>query len=256
MKEVTNSLTIKKEIEHFEKDAINWWDENGLWGILHSFNQVRVPFVVNGLIRTGKVNGEVESANLNGMKILDVGCGAGILSEALALAGADVTGIDPAEKLIEVAKDHSKLTKEKHPEIKLNYNCEFIQDHLMKYEGYYDAVIASEVVEHVPDPDSFLQYCVKASKPGGSIFITTLNKTINSFFFGWLWAEKILTILPNGTHSWSNFQKPKDLIKILNKHDCHESVIEGFTYFPIFKKFFSWGDTSVQFGLHGVRNCK
>lgn len=132
--------------------------------------------------------------------------------------------------------------------------CDLIQDHVTKFEGQYDAVIASEVVEHIPDVDFFLRYCVKAVKPGGSVFVTTLNRTFRSWFFGWLWAERILNILPTGTHSWFNFQKPCDIVDILNKYDCHESRIEGFLYFPIIKKFISCSDTAINYGLQAVKN--
>lgn len=132
-----------KDVAHFSSFAEKWWDLDGPVNSLHPFNDVRVPFVRNGLKKTGrcKVN------NLNGLKILDVGCGVGIFSEGLAKDGAVVVGIDPAEKLIEVARNHLVQTKKSHPSLNVTYLCELVQDHAIEHEGEYDAVVASEVVE-------------------------------------------------------------------------------------------------------------
>lgn len=239
-----------KDVEHFSSFAEKWWDLDGPVNSLHPFNDVRVPFVRNGLKKTGrcKVN------NLSGLKILDVGCGVGIFSEGLAKDGAVVVGIDPAEKLIEVARNHLEQTKKSHPSVNLTYLCELVQDHAIEHEGEYDAVVASEVVEHVPDVDFFMKHCIKALKPGGSIFITTFNRTFNSIFFGWIWAEWILKMTPRGTHDPRQFVKPSEAEKIMNKYDCHKADVTGF-FFEFYRfKYMFCDNISIQYGMQGVKN--
>lgn len=239
-----------KDIAHFSSFAEDWWDLNGPVNSLHPFNDVRVPYVRNGLKKTGRVKGN----NLNGVKILEVGCGVGIFSEGLAKDGAEVTGIDPATALIEVAEKHKLESLKTHPDMKVNYLCELVQDHAIKYEGYYDAVVASEVVEHVPDVDYFLQHCIKCLKPGGSIFITTFNRTFNSIFFGWIWAEWILKMTPRGTHDPRQFVKPSEAEEIFNKYNCHATNLQGF-FFEFYRfKYMFCDNVSIQYGLQGVKN--
>lgn len=239
-----------KDVEHFSSFADKWWDLDGPVNSLHPFNDVRVPFVRNGLKKTGRV----KSDNMRGVKILDVGCGVGIFSEGLAKDGAEVVAIDPAVKLIEVARNHLTLTRKTNPEVNVTYLCELIQDHVAVHEGEYDAVVASEVVEHVPDPDFFMKHCIKALKPGGSIFITTFNRTFNSIFFGWVWAEWILALTPRGTHDFRQFMKPKEVEDILYKYNCHKADVTGF-FFEFYRfKYMFCDNVSIQYGLQGVKN--
>lgn len=241
----------QKDIAHFSSFADSWWDLNGPVNSLHPFNDVRVPFVRNGLKKTGRLKGD---QNMSGIKILEVGCGVGIYAEGLAKDGAEVTAIDPATKLIEVAEHHKRETMKTHPELKLKYLCELVQDHAEKHEEYYDVIVASEVVEHVPDPDYFLQHCIRCLKPGGSIFITTFNRCFNSIFFGWIWAEWILAMTPRGTHDPRQFMKPKEVEDIFNKYNCHATNLQGF-FFEFYRfKYINCENTSIQYGLQGVKN--
>lgn len=235
----------ERDVDHFSSFADEWWDLKGPCKILHIFNTVRVPFVKNGLKKTGKA----KNGDIRGLKILDVGCATGILSEALAKEGAEVVGIDPGEKLIEVAEDHVKGQK-----IKVEYLCELIQDHAKKRENYYDAVVASEVVEHVIDQEAFLKACAKALKPGGSIFITTLNKTFSSWFFGMIWAEYILRLFPSHTHTFDQFISPQNVERILGEANCHKAEVTGFFYEFYRGKYRFCSNDWIQYGLHAVKN--
>lgn len=217
-------------------------------------NQVRVPFIRDGLISPGKVNASkiTKSNVLKGFKILDVGCGAGILSEALASLGADVVGLDPSEDLIATAKEH--IADQEH--LKLEYRCELIEDHAAVNKEKYDAVIASEVVEHVVDKKPFLKSCVEALKPGGSMFVTTLNKSWWSWICAIVFAEYILGLLPKKTHIWEQFISPEDVGSILNEFGCQTLVVKGFRY-EFFRSVFKIQDGyGVEYGLHSVKKRK
>lgn len=214
-------------------------------------NQVRVPFIRDGLISTGLANSNHKVQNvLEGLKILDVGCGAGILSEALANLGADVVGLDPGEDLIASANEH--LARQNG--LKLSYKCELIEDHAATNKGKYDAVVASEVVEHVIGKKEFLKSCVKALKPGGCIFVTTLNKTWISWFFGIIFAEFILGLLPKNTHNWEQFISPSDVGEILKEFGCRTVKVTGWRYefFRSVCKFQS--NTSLQYGMYAIKD--
>lgn len=215
-------------------------------------NQARVPFVRNGLVpNCGSDEWSVDDMTdcLKGFKILDVGCGAGILSEALAKCGAEVVGIDPSELLISAARDHRK------PDMSVNYLCELIQDHVVENSGVYDAVVASEVVEHIADKDSFLKSCVAALKPGGSIFITTFNKNWWSWVAAIIFAEYILGLLPKHTHAYDQFITPQDLSDLLTKLNCRPTQVVGFRYNFIRRKCEFQSSTSISYGLHAIKQC-
>jgi polyprenyldihydroxybenzoate methyltransferase / 3-demethylubiquinol 3-O-methyltransferase len=242
----------KSNIDLLGNLAEDWWNPDGVFKVLHCFNNVRVPFVIRGLRKTGKI----QSENLKGIKLLDVGCGTGILSEGLAKVGAEVTGLDPGENVIKVAEKHKLETLKTHPNINVNYICDFIENHSSEYENYYDAVVTSEVVEHVPDPEFLIKHCIKCLKPGGSIFVTTHNRTFNSYFIGHIWAELILNIIPRFSHSWSRFRTPDEIEEYFNKQNCHKADLTGFLYLVFFKfqRFLFTKNTSIMYGIQGVKN--
>ena len=215
-------------------------------------NQARVPFIRDGILFPGvKVKQNVKNQDniLKGVKILDVGCGAGLLSEALAKLGAEVVALDPSEDLIKSAEDH--LSQQKG--LNLTYSTDLVQDHAATHEEKYDVVVASEVVEHVVDKKHFLQACVKALKPGGSIFVTTLNKTWFSWFFAIIWAEFILRLLPMYTHIWDQFISPDDVTKILEENGCKTVRVQGWSYDFYRDKFSYQRSTQIMYGLHAVK---
>lgn len=250
---MSSSIKIEKnvdpnDVKHFSTFADEWWNENGVWGVLHDFNQVRVPFIVNNLEKRGlAVNG-----NLNGLKIIDVGCGAGIVSEALARKGGEVVGLDASEELIESGRKHLALANQT-VSLNLKYSCELIEDHAEKFPNYYDVVVTSEVVEHIVDKKSFIEGCMKVLKPGGSIFVTTIDKTVISWILQKLFGEYILRVNPLGTHLWRQFISPRKLKMILC--DCGAKIENetGFWYFN--RKFYFAKKTYCNYGLHGVKEC-
>lgn len=136
----------------------------------------------------------------------------------------------------------------------ITYLSELIQDHASQHGEEYDAIMASEVIEHVPDPDFFIKHCLKALKPGGSIYVTTLNRTMRSLFFGWLLAEWILAIIPRGSHSWWMFRKPEEVEELFNKYNCHKANTVGFLYEFYFGKYVFCKSRDIQYGIHGVKN--
>lgn len=206
-----------------------------------------MPWVIEG---AQKIFGN----DLNGLKLLDVGCGAGLYSEALALEGADVVGIDPGKDLIRVARNHRSLTLKTNPKMKLSYENELIEDHAQKFKDYYDVVVTSEVIEHVPDPKSLIKHCMKALKPGGLIFVTTVNRTFLSFLFVWLLGEWTLGIVPRGTHDPRMFVKPEEIEEMFIENNGHKVNEVGFSL-PYGAKHFSFSDSiSMHFGIFGVKN--
>ncbi|XP_034948811.1 ubiquinone biosynthesis O-methyltransferase, mitochondrial [Chelonus insularis] len=239
-----------KEIVHHGKLSNLWWDKQGQLRPLHAFNPLRIQFVRDGLKNVGweELN---PSKPLEGLKILDVGCGGGILSEPLARIGANVTGIDGSEELINTAKEHASLD----PALtdRLKYICTSIEDHTLENSNYYDAVVASEVLEHVTNKDFFIKCCVDVLKVNGSIFITTINKNLVSWLGSIILAEHVLKLIPVGTHEWEKFISPLDTQRLLEKHGCQLKLEHGIYYNPLVNDW-SWTSTTVNnYALHAVK---
>lgn len=227
------SLSTNKE-QKFNEDesskAVDWWNVNGPVKALHDMNQVLIPLIRDGLIAGAKKEWkrDEQSDVLNEFKILHVSCGAGIISEALAMLGVEVVAIDPLESLIAVAKNHlSRQTG-----LKVTYICETIEDHLVNSSKQYDAVVLSEIVEHVVDQKAFMTSCAKASKQGGSIFITTFTQTWTSWFWGIIMAEFVLGWIPKNTHNFDLFIVPEAVSEILSKSNCRTTKVSGYKYNP------------------------
>jgi len=244
------STVDPKEIEHLSKFKNIWWDENGPIKLLHSFTPLRVQFVRDGLVNAGfKIQNP--ALPLEGVKIADVGCGGGILTERLARIGACVTGIDAATELIDIAKEHVKLD----PTIseRVNYIQTSIEEFSPENEKLYDAVIASEVIEHVENPEIFLKECVRILKPSGSIFVTTINKTLISWLGAIVIAEYILNLIPRGTHEWNKFIAPHQVQHMLDNCGCKTKLIHGLKVNPLTSQW-SWSSfTTINYGLHAVK---
>lgn len=214
-------------------------------------NGVRVPLIRDGLISTGTIDSQkINRANvLEGVRILEVGCGAGILTEALGKLKANVTALDPSEKLLSTAREHMGEL-----EINVEYTCETIENHAQCNKEKYDAVVASEVLEHVVDQKSFLAACVETLKPGGSIFITTFNKTQASWLAGIIAAEHVLNLVPKNTHDWNLFISPEEVEKILNELNCSTVLVHGMRY-EFWRNTCVWSSyTGVNYALHAVKN--
>ena len=213
----TNTINIK-EIEKFSKIAEEWWDPNGKFKPLHNFNPVRISYLKENIIKT--FNLQKKDKILSGVKILDVGCGGGLLSEPMSRLGAEVFGMDASEKNIEIAKIHAKKSG-----LNIQYFCS--SPERFKTDLKFDVILNMEIIEHVEDVDFFLKTCSKLLKDNGIMFVATLNKTLKSYLFAIIGAEYILKWLPIGTHEWEKFVKPEDLINITKKYDLNLSDLKG-----------------------------
>lgn len=243
-----------KDVEHHSTYSNEWWDPNGPMKGLHAYNKIRVPLIRDGLISSGVVKEQnINKTNvLEGLSILEVGCGAGILTEALGKLKANVTALDPSETLLSTAREHlNKIDK-----INVDYTCDSIENHAQNNQLKYDAVVASEVLEHVVDQKSFLKACVESLKPGGSIFITTFNKTQASWLAGVIVAENVLNLVPKNTHDWSLFISPADVETILKDLNCSTVLIHGMRY-EFWRNTCVWSSyTGINYALHAIKNEK
>ena len=182
-----------KEIDKFDKVSQIWWDLKGEMGTLHTINPLRTNFIM-------------EKLTVQNPRILDVGCGGGILSEALAKNGARVTGSDLSLASLEAARHHAQKEG-----LKIEYLYESVEDIAEKNAGGFDAITCMEMLEHVPEPDKIVAACAKALKPGGHAFFSTINRTPKAFLFAIIGGEYILRLLPRGTHTYSKLIRPEEL---------------------------------------------
>jgi 2-polyprenyl-6-hydroxyphenyl methylase / 3-demethylubiquinone-9 3-methyltransferase len=213
----TNTIN-KKEIEKFSKIAEEWWNPEGKFKPLHKFNPVRISYIKDNIINILKLKNKIKP--LKNVKILDVGCGGGLLSEPMSRLGAKVSGIDASEKNIVIAKLHAKKNK-----LNINYQCTSPEKIISKEK--FDVILNMEIVEHVDNIEYFLESCSKLLKKNGIMFVATLNRTLKSYLFAIIGAEYILRWLPIGTHDWEKFVKPEDLVDILKKFDLKLNSIDG-----------------------------
>lgn len=218
----------QEEIEKFTRIANEWWDENGKFKPLHKFNPIRISFIKR------KIN-EYFNNQFNSLKILDVGCGGGLVSEAFAKIGYQVTGIDAGKSNIEVAKIHAQKSG-------LNINYQNITaEELEKAREKFDVVFALEIIEHVADVEQFIKSCSNLVKKDGLIFIATMNRNIKSLLTAKIAVEYILRWLPRGTHNWKKFLKPSKINNFAAKNNLELKEISGFKY-NIFND--SWQESS------------
>lgn len=205
------------EIAKFEELASRWWDRDSEFKPLHDINPLRVDFID----RIGQ---------LAGKKVLDVGCGGGILSEAMAHRGADVSGIDMGEAPLKVAKLHGLESG-----TKVNYRRITVEDLAEEQPEQYDIVTCLEMLEHVPDPASVVKACARLVKPGGKVFLSTLNRNPKSYLFAILGAERVLKLVPAGTHDFNKFLRPAELGQMVRDADMEIDEITGLVYNPLTK---------------------
>jgi len=229
----------KIEIEKFSKLAKDWWNPNSEFKPLHLFNPARISFIKNKLISHFGLNSNSEKP-LKGLKILDIGCGGGLLCEPLTRLGATMTGIDASNDNIEVAKLHSK-------EMSLNIKYIRCSPENLNFKNEFDSILNMEVVEHVLNVNLFIQNCSKLIKKNGIMFVATINKNLKSYMFAILGAEYILRWLPIGTHDWDKFLTPQDLEIIANKNDFRTGEMAGMKFNFFSKKWYKSKDTSVNY---------
>lgn len=231
------STTINmREVSQFSDLAEHWWDENGAFAPLHRINPVRLPIIKRW------------AGELKGKRVLDVGCGGGIVCEPLARMGAKVTGIDGGQESIEAAKLHATQGG-----LNIDYYATPAEDFAKTHAGTFDVVLALEIIEHVDAPALFLESLVKLAKPGGLIILSTLNRTPKSLLLGKFAAEYVLGWVPKGTHEWRKFKKPSEIAAGLKAHNAVVKDITGMSYDLRTQCFAESSDTSINYFLCAVR---
>ena len=233
-----NITVNKKEIDKFSKLATEWWDPHGKFKPLHKFNPVRLEYIRNSIIKIFKNKDKKKS--LKKIKILDIGCGGGLLCEPLTKLGAKVVGIDASEKNIKIAKIHAKKSG-----LKIDYYCASPENFISHKK--FDVILNMEIVEHVQDVNLFLKESSKFLKKNGIMFIATLNKTLKSYIFAILGAEYVLRWLPIGTHDWNMFVKPDDLVKICKENSLILDESFGVKYNIISDKWNLSSDEDINY---------
>ena len=240
----TNTIN-KKEIEKFSKIAEEWWDPHGKFKPLHKFNPIRISYIKESIINSFKLKEKVKP--LEKVKILDIGCGGGLLSEPMSRLGAEVTGIDASDKNIEIAKFHARKDN-----LNIKYLC--ASPEKLNTNTKFDVILNMEIVEHVKDVDFFLQSCSKLLRKNGIMFVATINKTLKSYFFAIIGAEYILRWLPIGTHEWDKFVKPNELIKILKKYGLKLDSLDGMKFNLLKDEWKVSKDKSVNYIGRFIKN--
>ena len=234
-----NNTINKKEIEKFSQIAEEWWDPEGKFKPLHKFNPIRISYIKNNIISSLNLTNKQDKP-LKKVKILDIGCGGGLLSEPMSRLGAEVVGIDASDRNINVAKLHAKKNH-----LKIQYLCSSPEN--LKIKEKFDVILNMEIVEHVEDVDFFLMTCSKLLKKNGIMFVATINKTLKSYLFAIVGAEYILRWLPIGTHEWEKFIKPDELVNILSKHNLKLDSLDGMKFNLIKDEWNLSSDKSINY---------
>ena len=223
-----------EEIARFGKLAARWWDPDGESRPLHDLNPVRAAYVADRL-------------DLRGARVADVGCGGGLLSEALAKAGARVTGIDLGEKVIEIARLHMHESRLETPNLDIDYRVQSSAELAAAEAESFDAVCCMELIEHVPDPAALVSDLTRMVKPGGVVVMSTLNRTPAAFGAAILGAEYIMRMLPRGTHHYAQFLKPSELGRLMRHAGLEVDDVSGLGYNPISRKAWVSRLTAVNY---------
>ncbi len=227
------------EVARFSKLSDEWWDPNGKMAPLHKINPLRLGWIRDTACR--KFNRNPRSlTSLAGLRILDIGCGAGLLSEPLARLGAQVIGVDPSESNIAAAKVHAVRSN-----LLIDYRATTVEE--MGHLERFDIVLAMEVVEHVTDVGLFLERCAALMKPSGMMVVSTLNRTLKSFALAIVGAEYVLRWLPRGTHQWSKFVTPAELAQHLHKSRLEIAEQTGVVYTPFADRWSLSSDMDVNY---------
>ena len=217
----------------FDEYAYDWWNKTGNYKLLHKLNPLRLKYITS----------RVEIKN---KKILDIGCGGGILSEELSKMGAKVTGIDSSKKSINIAKKHAK---------EQDLEIEYINGSILDASslGNYDCVVCFEMIEHIHEPKELIEKIGTITQKKSHLFISTINRNLKSFFFAKIFAEYILNIVPRGTHQYAKFITPYELNNMLEQHDFNINSIDGILFNPVNESFSLNNDTGVNYFLHAEK---
>jgi 2-polyprenyl-6-hydroxyphenyl methylase / 3-demethylubiquinone-9 3-methyltransferase len=227
----TQANVSAEEIARFEKLAARWWDPDGESRPLHDLNPVRAAYVAG-------------RSNLRGARVVDVGCGGGLLSEALARAGAQVTAIDLGHKLIEIAKLHLFESN-----LHVDYRVQSSEELAAAEPASFDVVCCMEMIEHVPDPLVLVRDLAAMLKPGGQLFLSTLNRTPAAFGAAIVGAEYLMRLLPRGTHHYAQFLKPSEVAAMLRRFDLEVEDIQGLAYNPLTRNARLSGNPAINYVL-------
>jgi 2-polyprenyl-6-hydroxyphenyl methylase/3-demethylubiquinone-9 3-methyltransferase len=226
---MTTTNSDPSEIQKFSELAHRWWDPTSEFRPLHEINPLRLEWI----------NARVPLAGKN---VIDIGCGGGVLSEAMAKKGAKVTGIDLSEKALKVADLHSLESG-----VEVRYKHIAAEDMALAEQGQFDVVTCMEMLEHVPDPASIVRAAAALVKPGGHLFFSTLNRNPKSYLFAVIGAEYILRMLPRGTHDYGKFITPAELSQFVRQAGLQVDGLKGLTYNPLTKIYSLNSDTSVNY---------
>jgi 2-polyprenyl-6-hydroxyphenyl methylase/3-demethylubiquinone-9 3-methyltransferase len=230
------------EVEKFSKMAAEWWDPSGKFAVLHVFNPVRLAYIREQV--TARLGLDpFERQPFQGLRFLDIGCGGGLLSEPMSRLGASVTGIDPSEKNIRTAQVHAE-----EQELAIDYRA-MTAEALAAQGETYDVILNMEVIEHVADPAAFIATCASLLRPGGLIFIATINRTLKSFGLAIIGAEYVLRWLPRGTHQWEKFITPDELKAHLVNSSLASLDETGVVYHPLANEWRRARDMDVNYML-------
>ena len=224
------------ELDKFGDLAHRWWDPNSEFKPLHDINPLRLDWIDRNV-------------GLAGKRVLDVGCGGGLLSEGMAARGANVTGIDLSEKPLGVAKLHLLESGQK-----VDYRKIAVEQLAEEMPGAFDSVTCLEMLEHVPNPSSIVSACARLVKPGGQVFFSTLNRNPKSYLFAVIGAEYILNMLPKGTHDYAKFIKPSELARWAKLAGLEPEELIGMSYNPLTRQYALGNDSSVNYLLRTIRN--
>ena len=222
------------EIKKFEDLAHRWWDRDSEFKPLHEINPLRLNYI------------DQHAGGLKGKKVIDVGCGGGILAESMALRGADTLGIDLGAAPLSVAELHALESGVDN----ISYQKIPVEELAEKQKQQFDVVSCMEMLEHVPDPGSIIQACADLVKPGGSVFFSTINRNPKSFAFAIVGAEYVLNMLPKGTHEYAKFIRPSELEAWARKSGLHLEKIKGMTYNPLLQSYKLNSDVSVNYLMY------
>ncbi len=238
---IANASTVDPgEVEKFSAIAAEWWNPKGKFGVLHKFNPVRLEYIRNHIVRHFSLSDQARQP-FEGLSLLDIGCGGGLLCEPMARLGAQVTGIDPAEKNIKTASVHAAEQG-----LAINYHA-MTAETLAEQGKTFDVVLNMEVVEHVADVDLFMGTSASLVKPGGIMFVATLNRTLKSFGLAIIGAEYVLGWLPRGTHQWEKFITPQELQSSLKSGGLRVRDTSGVTFNPLNGTWRKSPDTAVNY---------
>ncbi|WP_409306430.1 bifunctional 2-polyprenyl-6-hydroxyphenol methylase/3-demethylubiquinol 3-O-methyltransferase UbiG [Pectobacterium sp. B1J-3] len=225
-----------QEIAKFEAIASRWWDLEGEFKPLHRINPLRLGYISQ------------RSEGVFGKKVLDVGCGGGILSESMAREGAEVTGLDMGAEPLQVARLHALESG-----MTVSYVQETVESHAQAHEGQYDIVTCMEMLEHVPEPQSVVQACARLVKPNGHVFFSTINRNAKAWMMLIVGAEYLLKMVPRGTHDIKKFIRPAELMRWVDTTSLREKHITGLHYNPLTDHFKLGSNVDVNYMLHTRR---